>query len=123
MGVLRETLDQGGMTVRRLCAMQLRIIAAFVFVAVAVNVSADERLPVLKVGIDTYTNVTVTAVTSTDIYFTCDKGMLNAKLKNLEPPVQKHFGFDPEKARHAEITQPQADPTLHAQAPGAAPRP
>src|SRR5260370_17770743 len=111
MGVLRETLDQGGMTVRRLCAMQLRIIAAFVFVAVAVNVSADERLPVLKVDIDTYTNVTVTAVTSTDIYFTCDKGILNAKLKNLEPAVQKHFGFDPENARHTEINQAQPDPT------------
>lgn len=121
MGALRGILDRGGMTARRLRAGHLRIIAAFVFLAVAINVSADERLPVLKVGADTYTNVTVTAVTSTDIYFTCNKGMLNAKLKNLEPAVQKHFGFDPEKARHAELKQAQADAAFRAEAARPAP--
>src|SRR5882724_8043572 len=105
MGLMRKILDRVGVTACRWSAMHLRTMAVFVFLAVALNVSADERLAVLKVDIDTYTNVTVTSVTATDIYFTCDKGMLNAKLKNLEPAVQKHFGFDPEKARHAEINQ------------------
>jgi len=121
MGLLRKILGRVGMTIRRLCAVPLRIMAVFVFLAVALNVSADERLAVLKVDIDTYTNVTVTSVTATDIYFTCDKGMLNAKLKNLEPAVQKHFGFDPEKARHAEINQAQADAVFRAQAARPAP--
>src|SRR6267154_2756713 len=117
MGLLRKIPGRIGMTIRRLCAVPLPIITAFIFLAVAFDVSADERLAVLKVDIDTYTNVTVTSVTATDIYFTCDKGMLNAKLKNLEPAVQKHFGFDPEKARHAEINQAQADAEFPRQIP------
>ena len=66
---------------------------------------ADEVLPVLKIGPDVYSNVTVTAVTTTDIYFTSDKGMANAKLKNLEPALQKHFHFDAAKADALEKQQ------------------
>ncbi len=58
-------------------------------------VCADEKLPVLKVGKEVYSNVTVTAVTATDIYFTYAKGARNVKLKNLEPALQKHFNFNP----------------------------
>lgn len=67
--------------------------------------TVDEKLPVLKVGGDVYTNVTVTSVTATDIYFTHAKGMGNAKLKNLDPQFQKHFGFDAGKAALAEQKQ------------------
>ncbi len=47
----------------------------------------DETLPVLKAGNDSYTNVTVFKVTATDIYFTSDKGLANAKLKDLDPKL------------------------------------
>jgi hypothetical protein len=121
MDLLRKILDRVGLTAGRFFTLPLRLVTTFAFLAIVPDVSADERLAVLKVDIDTYTNVTVTSVTATDIYFTCDKGMLNAKLKNLEPAVQKHFGFDPEKARHAEINQAQADAAFRAAAARTAP--
>ena len=40
---------------------------------------ADEHLAFLKVGNQVYSNVTVTAVTATDISFTYPRGMGNAK--------------------------------------------
>jgi hypothetical protein len=59
---------------------------------------ADENLPVLKVGSDVYSNVTITSVTPTDIYFSYANGMGNAKLKNLEPALQEHFHYHGAKA-------------------------
>ncbi len=59
---------------------------------------ADETLPILKVGSEVYSNVTVTAVTATDIYFTFNKSVANAKLKNLDPALQNHFKYDAAKA-------------------------
>ena len=63
---------------------------------------ADEKLPVLKVGSHTYSHVTVTEVTATDIYFISDQGMANAKLKDLEPALRKHFHYNRAKAVAAE---------------------
>ncbi len=59
---------------------------------------AQEKLPVLKVGSQIYSNVTVTEVTATDIYFSFNRGMANAKLKNLEPAMQSHFHYDAARA-------------------------
>jgi hypothetical protein len=64
-----------------------------------------EKLQQLKVGDDVYTNVTVTMVTATDISFNHSRGMVTAKLKNVDPAMQQHFGFDPVKAKHAEQVQ------------------
>ena len=66
---------------------------------------AQEKLPQLKVGDERYTNVTVTSVTATDIYFTYAGGMGNAKLKNLDPEAQAHFHFDAGKASVTEQAQ------------------
>jgi hypothetical protein len=63
---------------------------------------ADEKLPILKVGQQTYSHVTMTEVTATDIYFISDQGVANAKLKDLEPGMQKHFHYNPAKAVAAE---------------------
>ena len=68
-------------------------------------VRADEQFPVLKAGSETYSNVTVTSVSATDIYFTHAGGMANAKLKNLSPDLQKHFHFDPKQAQTVELQQ------------------
>ena len=59
---------------------------------------AAEVLPLFKVGSETYSNVMVINVTATDLYFTFDKGMANAKLKQLDPVWQKHFHYDAAKA-------------------------
>ena len=43
----------------------------------------------MKSGDNVYSNLTITSVTATDIYFTHSGGIGNAKLKNLEPEMQK----------------------------------
>ena len=71
-------------------------------------VCGEEKLPVLKVGSETYSNVTVTKVSATDIYFVFDKGMANAKLKNLDPALQNHFHYDAAKVAATEQEQKAA---------------
>ena len=73
------------------------ITALLITVAAAVG-AQDEHLDTLTVGNDIYTNVNVTRVSATDIYFTHSRGMANTKLKNLTPEMQKHFGFNSAKA-------------------------
>jgi thioredoxin-related protein len=80
-----------------------------------VSVWADEKLPVLEAGIDVYSNVNVTLITATDVYFTFDNGrsMANAKLKNLSPELQEHFNYNSAKAGEVEQKQAQADAQYH----------
>jgi cytochrome c biogenesis protein CcmG/thiol:disulfide interchange protein DsbE len=66
---------------------------------------ADEVLPILKVNGLSYTNVTITKVSATDIYFTNANGMANAKLKDLDRKTQKHFHYSASKAKAAERLQ------------------
>jgi cytochrome c biogenesis protein CcmG/thiol:disulfide interchange protein DsbE len=73
-----------------------------VFCLIVLTVRADEVLPVLTVKGDVYSNVTVTAVTATDVYFTYPNGMGNAKLKDLTPELQKHFHYDAAKSVQVE---------------------
>jgi cytochrome c biogenesis protein CcmG, thiol:disulfide interchange protein DsbE len=70
---------------------------------------ADEKLAVLTVDNEVYTNVTVTEVTATDIYFNHSRGFGNAKLKNLSPELQAHFHFDPVQGGAAEQRQRDAN--------------
>jgi thiol-disulfide isomerase/thioredoxin len=79
--------------------------AGAVLWAAAWSASADEKFAVLHVGSEVYSNVTITDVTTTDIYFTHSRGVGNAKLKSLDPDLQRHFGFDPKKAGAAEKKQ------------------
>ncbi len=83
--------------------------------AAAASAAADENFHTLAVGPNTYTNVTVTVVTATDIYFTYDGGMGNAKIKNLSPDLQKHFHYNETNAAVTEQKQAQANKAYHAQ--------
>jgi hypothetical protein len=85
--------------------MRATIVVLLGVLLCSLNIWAEERLAVLKVGSEVYSNVTVTSVTATDIYFLHDKGMSNAKLKRLEPEMQKHFHYDAAKARVMEQKQ------------------
>jgi cytochrome c biogenesis protein CcmG/thiol:disulfide interchange protein DsbE len=69
-------------------------------------VVANEVLPTLRVNGHTYTNVTVTGVSATDIFFTSTDCVGNAKLKSLDPQLQKRFHYD--AARAAQVEQKQA---------------
>jgi protein disulfide-isomerase len=83
--------------------MRAKILSALILTAVLAAAGADEKFPVLKAGGVVYSNVTVTSVSATDIFFTHSGGMANAKLKNLSPDLQKHFNFDPQKAQAMEL--------------------
>jgi thiol-disulfide isomerase/thioredoxin len=74
-------------------------------VAICAPGAGPEKLERLVVGTRTYTNVTVLGVNATDVYFTYDQGMANAKLKYLESDMQKHFGYDPEVSALVEQQQ------------------
>lgn len=108
--------------------MKFNLIKLLVLLAITgfVRGHAEEKLATLHVGSEIYSNVTVTTVTPTDIYFNHAKGMGNAKLKLLSPELQKQFRFDAtnsaaiEKAqaeattnflRHAATNHPVARPT------------
>jgi thiol-disulfide isomerase/thioredoxin len=81
----------------------------------AVSVKADEKLPVLRAGSETYSNVTVTTVSATDVYFFYPGGMGNVKIKNLSPDLQRHFNFDSKKAAKVEAQQAENKLKYHEQ--------
>lgn len=77
--------------------------------AVVLSLRADEKLPLLKVGSEVYSNVTVIRVTVTDINFLHSRGVANAKLKDLDSEMQKRFHYDPAKAGDAQKKQLEAN--------------
>src|SRR5579871_3728780 len=83
-------------------------IIGFWCLTLALTARADDSFHLLKVKDQVYTNVTVTTVTPTDIYFTYAQGLASAKLKDLNPELQKHFHFDPAKSARIERADIQA---------------
>lgn len=91
-------------------------VAAVVTLA-ALPANADEKLAVLQAGVNTYTNVTITDVTATDVFFTYPGGMGNVKIKQLSPELQKHFDFNTQKAGAADARQAESNAKYQKQAP------
>lgn len=90
--------------------MMLRLVlvaSAFLFTLSAS--AAAMSMDLLKVGLVTYTNVTILGANATDLYFTHSQGIANVKLKYLSPELQKRFNFDPKAAADAEKKQSEAD--------------
>jgi cytochrome c biogenesis protein CcmG, thiol:disulfide interchange protein DsbE len=90
------------------------MILRFVFVTALLlpalcSSAATLTLDYLKVGLVSYTNVTVLGANATDLYFTHAQGIANVKLKYLSPELQKRFNFDPQAAAEAEKKQSEAD--------------
>jgi thiol:disulfide interchange protein len=85
----------------------------FSLIAAVWAARADEKLPVLKAGSEVYSNVMVTKVTATDVYFTCSGGMANVKLSKLDPALQEHFHYNPVKAGEVEQKQAAANAQYH----------
>jgi thioredoxin-related protein len=78
--------------------MRQWFVTILLFAAVIVA-RASDKIVLLKAGNTTYTNITVTSVSATDVYFTYGGGMGNAKLKDLSPELQQHFGYDSKAAK------------------------
>jgi thioredoxin-related protein len=96
--------------------MRAKGFIAFSLIVAVWVARANEKLPVLNAGSEVYSNVTVTTVTATDIYFTYARGMANVKLSKLDPALQNHFGYNPKKAGEAEQRQAAANAQYHIQA-------
>lgn len=73
----------------------------------------QDKLPSLTINGETYSNVTITSVTATDIYFSHSGGLGNAKLKRLSPELQARFGFNASKAGLMELSQRDANTRYH----------
>ena len=91
--------------------MKARLLALVCLVALSVR--ADDFLPVLKANGEVYSNVTVTKVTATDIFFTYASGVGNAKLKNLTTELQEHFHFNAAKDALVEKQQATNNAAYH----------
>jgi thiol-disulfide isomerase/thioredoxin len=86
--------------------MRKRLIAFCLTVTFCLTSMAEQiKLAELKVGARTYRSVTVLGFNTTDVYFTHRGGISNAKLKYLEPEMQKMFYFDETAAVEAERQQ------------------
>jgi len=97
--------------------MPLRTIA-IVLVLVTFMVRADETFPTLKAKGAVYSHVTVFNVSATDIYFTSDQGLVNIKLKDLDPALQKHFNYNAKAAGTVEQQQAEANHQYYLQVTG-----
>jgi protein disulfide-isomerase len=96
--------------------MRARGFIAFSLIVAVWGARASEKLPVLNAGSEVYSNVTVTTVTATDIFFTYSGGMGNVKLSRLDPALQKYFGYNPTKAGEVEQKQVEANTQYRIQA-------
>lgn len=86
-----------------------------ILAAAVMAAKADEHFDVLQAGSEVYSNVTVTSVSATDVYFTFDGGMANVKIKKLSPDLQGHFSYDPKRAKEAELKQADNQARYHDQ--------
>jgi thiol-disulfide isomerase/thioredoxin len=78
------------------------ILACLCLLGISLQAAQPIKFDYLKVGSQTFSNVTVVSRNATDVYFTHDKGMSNVKMKYLEPEAQKRLEFDAKAAAAAE---------------------
>ena len=97
--------------------MSLKAFVLFQLMAIAPVVLADETLSTLRAGTLVYSNVSVMKVSATDVYFTYTRdngiGMANAKLKDLDPALQKHFNYNAANAAAVEDKQARSNTQYH----------
>lgn len=67
--------------------------------------AAETKLPELKVGQRIFRDIVILGVDATDLYFRHEGGIRNVKLRDLQPELQKMFGYNPERAAEIERWQ------------------
>ena len=73
-------------------ARRLFLIAAAM--AVGCSARADDFFESLTVGIETYSNVTVTTKTRTDVFISHARGIANLKVRDLDEAAQLKLGYE-----------------------------
>ncbi len=81
--------------------------------SVQVASGLDETFASIRVGSQVYSNVTIIGVTSTHLSFTHHRGVTSVKLEEVEPAIQQHFHFEPQKAAAMEAQQAQGNTLYH----------
>ena len=71
--------------------------------------AAPFKMESLSVGSTTFSNVTVLGANATDLFFTYNRGIMNVKLRYLDPDLQKRFDYDPDLAASIEKRQAAED--------------
>jgi thiol-disulfide isomerase/thioredoxin len=89
--------------------MTKRLALLFILLCVFPLAGEQLRLPLLKVGSTTYTNVTILGANATDLYFSHSLGFANVKLKYVGADLQKRYDYDPKAAEEAERAQSEND--------------
>ena len=95
--------------------MRGRILVPMILAALVFTARAGDTFSILQAGSNTYSNVTVTSVSATDVYFTHAGGLANVKIKALSPGLQKHFNFDSKQAQAVELKQAENQARYHDQ--------
>jgi thiol-disulfide isomerase/thioredoxin len=103
----RNTTVEAATRVRRR-ARRAALLAALLL-AFASIASAPLTLDSLKVGSRVYRHLTIIGANTTDLYFRCDQGLANVKLRALSPEMQRRFDYDPAAAAEAERKQIEDD--------------
>jgi hypothetical protein len=62
----------------------------------------EEHFPVLKIGANAFTNVTVTSKTKKYVFLIHSKGMMNVKVTDLSPELREQLGYSTEPPKTAQ---------------------
>ena len=74
----------------------------------------EDRFPVLTAGARSFTNVVVLSQSETHLFIRHADGECSVKLKDLDPDLQKRFGYDPAKVAAIETANSAYAPRLRA---------
>jgi hypothetical protein len=86
--------------------MKLSICCAILIGALALAASSsrgEEKIPLLTVGSQTYTNVYVLDSTGAHLFIRHAGGLSTVNMEDMDPKLQAKFGYDPEKAKAQEL--------------------
>ena len=88
------------------CYVKATLKSAAVLLAVvlpALDGRSEEKLSRLATPYEAFTNVVITQVTATQLFFQDAEGLRSVKLSDLDPDLQKRFGYDPSVAAAADV--------------------
>lgn len=92
-------------------------VISLLFLLVATSVMADQKVPELTVDGETYTDVTITSKSATDLFITHSGGFASLKVYNLDMDTKILLGYESAKPKTAlpaniDIAQISEDPKV-----------